>query len=116
MIPTGLRSSGDGKQAKAYLHVEDCVAGVMTAIRAAEGRTVTLNLGTPGTTSVDRIADLVSEAMGVSPTYAVTGDERGWTGDVPRMQLDIEGARTLGWEPTLSSDEAVERAIQELRG
>lgn len=47
----------------------------------------TYNLGTRTTTSVNRIADIVAEEMGLSPAYEYTGGDRGWVGDVPRMRL-----------------------------
>ncbi len=70
-------------------------------LAAADGPVATFNLGTRTTTSVTRIADVVSETMGLEPEYEYTGGDRGWTGDVPKMRLSIEargarlGARTL---------------------
>ncbi len=74
----------------------------------------TYNLGTRTTTSVDRIATIVAEELGVDPDREYTGGERGWTGDVPKMRLSIEKLSALGWEPRRSSDEAVRRAAREI--
>jgi UDP-glucose 4-epimerase len=74
----------------------------------------TYNLGTRTTTSVDRIAAIVADEMGLDPDYEYTGGDRGWTGDVPKMRLSIEKLAALGWEPSLSSDEAVRKSTQEL--
>ncbi|RLM52891.1 UDP-glucose 4-epimerase, partial [Halorubrum sp. Atlit-26R] len=74
----------------------------------------TYNLGTRTTTSVTAIADIVTEELGVDPEYSYTGGDRGWTGDVPKMRLSIEKLAALGWEPSLSSHEAVRRATRAL--
>ena len=112
--PATLEILGDGRQEKSYLHVTDCVDAMCHVVEHADGAMNTFNLGTRSTTSVTRIADIVSDEMDLDPTYDFTGGDRGWTGDVPRMRLAIEKLSTLGWEPTLESDEAVRRATREL--
>jgi hypothetical protein len=74
----------------------------------------TYNLGTRTTTSVDRIAAIVADEMGLDPEYEYTGGDRGWTGDVPKMRLSIEKLSALGWEPALASDAAVRQSTREL--
>ncbi|MFB6137898.1 MAG: NAD-dependent epimerase/dehydratase family protein [Halobacteriaceae archaeon] len=113
--PETLTILGDGRQEKSYMHVLECVDAMCHVLEhSADGPVHTYNLGTRTTTSVDRIADIVSAEMGLDPTYEHTGGERGWTGDVPRMRLSIEKLAGLGWEPDLSSDESVRRAAREL--
>jgi UDP-glucose 4-epimerase len=113
--PETLRILGDGRQEKSYLHVDDCVDAICHVVEhAGEGPVHTYNLGTRTTTSVTRIADVVSEEMGLDPDYEFTGGRRGWTGDVPRMRLSIEKLSALGWEPSGSSDDAIRRATREL--
>jgi len=112
--PTTLRILGDGRQEKSYLHVEDCIDAMCHVVDRADGPVSTVNLGTPETTSVTRIADIVADVLGVDPAYEYTGGDRGWPGDVPRMCLDVAALADLGWEPSLSSDEAVRRAAEEL--
>lgn len=117
--PDALTILGDGRQQKSYLHVTDCVDAMCHVVRHATegangGGMHTFNLGTRTTTSVDRIAEIVSAVLGVEPEFVYTGGDRGWTGDVPRMRLAIERLAALGWEPMLESDEAVRRAAEEL--
>ncbi len=112
--PTGLEILGDGRQEKSYMHVSECVHAMLYVIAEARGTYNVFNLGTRTTTSVTRIADIVSETMGVDPEYTYTGGDRGWTGDVPKMRLSVEKLGALGWEPNEASDEAVRRATQEL--
>ena len=112
--PESLTILGDGRQQKSYMHVSECVDAMLYVVERADDEFNVYNLGTRTTTSVDRIADIVSEEMGLDPTYEYTGGERGWTGDVPRMRLSIEKLAALGWEPDQSSDDAVRQATREL--
>jgi len=112
--PDSLTILGDGRQEKSYLHVEDCVDAIRHVVGNADATLNTYNLGSRTTTSVTRIADVVSEEMGLDPTYEYTGGDRGWTGDVPKMRLSIEKLAALGWEPPESSDDAVRRAARQL--
>jgi UDP-glucose 4-epimerase len=112
--PERLTILGDGRQEKSYLHVTDCVGGICHVVTNADEPFNLYNLGTRTTTSVDRIADVVSEELGVDPVYEYTGGDRGWVGDVPKMRLSIEKLSALGFEPALSSEDAVRRATREL--
>jgi UDP-glucose 4-epimerase len=112
--PETLEILGDGRQEKSYMHVAECVDAMCHVVEHADEPVNTYNLGTRTTTSVDRIADIVAEEMGLDPDYEHTGGDRGWTGDVPRMRLSIEKLRALGWVPEDSSDEAVRRGAREL--
>jgi UDP-glucose 4-epimerase len=112
--PDRLVILGDGRQEKSYLHVEDCVDAICHVVAHADDDLNIYNLGTRTTTSVDRIADVVSGELGLDPAYEYTGGDRGWTGDVPRMRLSIEKLSALGWEPEETSNAAVRRATREL--
>ncbi|AEH36668.1 NAD-dependent epimerase/dehydratase family protein [Halopiger xanaduensis] len=112
--PETLTILGNGRQEKSYLHVEDCLDAMLHVIERADAAVNTYNLGTRTTTSVDRIAAIVADEMGLEPDFEYTGGDRGWTGDVPKMRLSIEKLAALGWEPTRSSDEAVRRATREI--
>jgi UDP-glucose 4-epimerase len=112
--PETLTILGNGRQEKSYMHVEDCIEAMRYVREHAEGPVATYNLGTRTTTSVNRIADIVAEEMGLEPDYEYTGGDRGWTGDVPRMRLSIEKLAGLGWEPSAGSADAVRRATREL--
>ncbi len=112
--PETLEILGDGRQEKSYLHVDDCVDAICHVVEHASNPVNTYNLGTRTTTSVNRIADIVADVMGLDPDYEYTGGERGWTGDVPRMRLSIEKVSALGWEPATPSDQAVRSAAEQL--
>ncbi|MFB6308116.1 MAG: NAD-dependent epimerase/dehydratase family protein, partial [Haloarculaceae archaeon] len=112
--PETLTILGDGRQEKSYMHIAECLDAMAHVVEHADDPFNVYNLGTETTTSVDRIADIVSEEMGVDPTYEHTGGDRGWTGDVPRMRLAIRKLSALGWEPSQESDEAIRQSAAEL--
>jgi UDP-glucose 4-epimerase len=112
---TELEVLGDGRQAKPYLFVTDCVAGMLFGLDHAEGPLAVLNLAPPDLTSVARIAALCVAASPY-PDAAIryTGGDRGWPGDVPRSMMDPGKLAALGFRVSLSSDEAVARAVAAL--
>jgi len=112
--PETLTILGDGRQQKSYMHIDECTEAMVYAVEHADDDHNVFNLGTRTTTSVDRIADMVADELGLDPSYEYTGGDRGWTGDVPRMRLSIEKLAALGWEPTHSSDDAVRQSVRDL--
>ena len=112
--PDTLEILGNGRQQKSYMHIEDCLDAMLHVYEHADGPVATYNLGTRTTTSVDQIAEIVSDEMDLSPEFTYTGGERGWEGDVPKMRLSIEKLSALGWSPNTESTPAVRQATQEL--
>ena len=112
--PESLTILGDGRQEKSYLHVEDCVSGMAHVVEHTDEPTNIYNLGTRTTTSVTRIAEIVSDVVGCDPQFEYTGGDRGWTGDVPKMRLSIEKASAIGWSPERESAQAVRTAAEQL--
>jgi len=114
--PKRLQILGDGKQSKPYVHVEDCLDGMMFGHRHARDLVNLYNLAVPDATSVNEIAQWTIEEMGLDATRVkleYTGGSRGWPGDVPQVRLDTKKMTALGWRPSMSSAEAVRRSIRE---
>lgn len=119
--PGELEILGDGKQEKSYLHVSDLIAAILMAqgkFKASDKKSDIYNLGSLDTLSVMEIASLVISEMGLKGTkLKLTGGVdggRGWIGDVKVMLLSIDKLKGIGWEPSMSSKEAVARSIREL--
>lgn len=111
--PHQLEILGDGKQKKPYLYVTECVNGILHGYEHSKEELNVFNLGVESTTEVTRIGELVVEEMGLKDvTFTYTGGKRGWKGDVPQFQFDINKIKNIGWQPSLTSDEAVRKAIQ----
>jgi UDP-glucose 4-epimerase len=112
--PDHLRVLGDGRQEKSYLYVGDCIEAIMTAVDAhseAPGETHVYNLGTDETIVVDNSVARIVGHLGLDPEVEHTGGKRGWKGDSPLIQLDCTKIRGLGWEPTMTIEQAIGRTL-----
>jgi UDP-glucose 4-epimerase len=112
--PTRLRVLGDGRQQKSYLHVDDCIGGILLAVGADDGPGAVeiYNLGTDETVIVDESIATICEFMGVGPVLAHTGGIRGWPGDSPLIHLDCSRVHALGWTPKLTIREGIVRTLE----
>ncbi|MDA0742718.1 MAG: SDR family NAD(P)-dependent oxidoreductase [Proteobacteria bacterium] len=109
-----LEVLGNGKQQKAYLHVDDLISA-MLHVRRLSGRWQVVNIGPEDDgVSVKYIAEAVRDRVAPSATIEFGRDNRGWVGDVPRFKYSTARLATSGWAPTLSSREAVLRAVDEI--
>ncbi|MFZ5720248.1 MAG: SDR family NAD(P)-dependent oxidoreductase [Pseudomonadota bacterium] len=114
--PNELEVLGDGKQQKPYLHVSDLIEAMLFIV-ANGGRDPRqiYNIG-PEDEGFD-VAGIAAGVIAASKTGArirYTGGDRGWVGDVPRFTYSVDKLARLGWRPTMSSAEAVARAIREV--
>lgn len=113
--PEKLVVLGDGTQEKPYVHVSDLVRGLLFMRYEVDEKIACYNLGDGTTsTSVADIARLVIERRSPGALIEYTGGSRGWAGDVPRFQYDCTRIHARGWRPTMTSTEAIARAIGEL--
>ncbi len=113
--PKELEILGDGKQRKPYLYVKDCVDGMIFGYENSNDQLNYFNLGCDTSTEVTRIAELVVEEMKLKNVkLRFTGGKRGWKGDVPKFQFDVEKIRRIGWEAKYNSDEVIAKAIRDM--
>ncbi|MBT9132987.1 MAG: UDP-glucose 4-epimerase [Firmicutes bacterium] len=113
--PNELEMLGDGTQEKPYIHVEDCVDGILYGFQHSNDKVNVFNLGSFSSTSVSTIAQILVEEMGLANVkFKYTGGDRGWPGDVPQVRFDTARMEKLGWKPKYTSDEAVRKAIRDI--
>ena len=113
--PKRLEILGDGSQQKPYLHIDDCIDGMLFGMEHSNQALNLFNLGSSSSTSVVAIANMVTKTMGLEDVeFQYTGGNRGWPGDVPQVRLDMTRMSRLGWEPRYTSDEAVRQAAREI--
>jgi UDP-glucose 4-epimerase len=108
--PTRLRILGDGMQSKSYVYVEDIIAAVLAGAERVEGPFAVFNVATEDYITVNEIAALAGEVLGLAPgstTLEYTGGDRGWKGDVPVVRLDSDKIRSLGWKNERSCRDAL---------
>jgi UDP-glucose 4-epimerase len=111
--PNELKILGDGNQKKSYLHVEDCINGMLLANRKAVDFEV-FNLGSEDWITVKEIAEIVFTELHLTPKLEFGNADRGWRGDVPLMLLDISKIKKLGWKPKHNSKGAVVSTVKSL--
>jgi len=106
--PERLEILGDGKQSKDYLSVRDCIDGVMLGYEKSSDRVNIFNLGLQRQVTVDELAELVIQEMGLPKVEKVyAGGPRGWVGDNKVVYLSSEKIRKLGWTPRVTPSEAI---------
>ncbi len=113
--PDSLRILGDGRQAKPYIEVQDCVDAMLYGFEHLDQQVNCMNLACEGATSVTQIARIVLEEMGLEDArLEYTGGSRGWKGDVAQVRLDPALFRMNGWQARNDSDKAVRTAVRAL--
>jgi UDP-glucose 4-epimerase len=112
--PTKLAVLGNGKQKKSYLHVADCVGAMFTAIDKSRDAINLFNLGHTDWLEVDQSIAIITRYLGLTPRIEHAGGERGWVGDSPRILLDTQKIRALGWSPQHTIEESVIDTLQYL--
>lgn len=108
--PTRLRILGDGTQSKSYIHVEDVIDAVFTAHELTAKPFEVYNVATGDYITVNEIARLAIDAVGLQPENVLlehTGGDRGWQGDVPIVRLNTDRIRSLGWKCQRSTRQAL---------
>jgi len=115
--PDELEVLGDGTQSKSYVHVSDCVEAIMFIIDHSADRVNIFNVASSDYVKVTSIARIVVEEMGLGNVrFRYTGGSRGWKGDVPKVRMDVSKINALGWKSSMTSEEAVRLAVNELQG
>ena len=104
---------GDGNQTKPFMHVVDLLDAIDISMENVSGFDV-FNVAGSGTTSVNNIAKIVCEEMNIKDVeFEYTGGKIGWKGDVPIYNFNTLKIRSLGWQNTLNSTEAVRLATKQ---
>ena len=116
--PEALTVLGNGTQRKSYLHVSDCVDGMLFGFHNAKASYQCFNLASVGVSNVRFIAEEVvrevASKTGVTARLIFGEGDRGWVGDVPYTHLDGAKFASLGWKAKYDSDSAVKLAISEV--
>ncbi len=102
---------GDGGTQRDYTYVDDIVRGLESALdwvmQAPAGRFEIINLGGGATTSLAQVVELLSTALGVTPSVKRLSAQ---PGDVRRTYANLEKARSLlGYHPQVSIEEGISR-------
>lgn len=112
---TQLEVLGDGNQRKQYLHVIELIDAMLYITTHAYNKLNYYNIGTldQGVT-VKQIAQCVLQHSYPTAKINYTGGAKGWVGDIPRFEYSVDKLTKLGWQPKLSSYEALEKSVIEI--
>jgi UDP-glucuronate 4-epimerase len=103
---------GDGNTSRDYTYVDDTVDGVIAATEKEFGYEI-INLGESQTVELDRLIELLEQAMGVK---AEINRQPAQPGDVPITFANIEKAqRLLGYNPQVKIEDGIPRFIEWFR-
>jgi len=106
--PKALEILGDGQQRKSYIHVSDCIDGILFAVKNSNEMANIFNIGSKDTINSTQIGELIVNEMELQDVkFTYTGGTRGWKGDVPKMLLSIDKLHKLGWNPSHNSKSSV---------
>jgi len=112
-----LEILGNGKQTKSYIHIKDCIDGLLISEKNNNQNVEIYNLSNKDWIDVMSIAKIVCKTMKVDKSVIKlsggTKDGRGWIGDVKKMRLDIKKIKKEGWIPSINSKKSVEKACIE---
>ena len=113
--PAELEVLGDGNQAKPYFHVADLLDAMLFIHDRAAEKLNYFNIGTADSvTTVRYIAEAVVRTMAPAARIRYTGGSKGWVGDVAKFDYSVAKLDALGWSPKLTSNQAVDCAVQEI--
>jgi UDP-glucose 4-epimerase len=114
---TKLKILGDGTQCKSYIYISDVLDSIELIISRMEDGIYfdVYNVATTDQITVTDIAKLTCDTIGLDSTvvdFIYSGGDRGWNGDVPKIILNSDKIRSLGWSNRLSSVEAVKTSLK----
>lgn len=97
--PARLTILGDGNQTKSYMHVNDCVDGILLGLAKSNLPVNTLNLGLDDVCTVSESVSRICKFLNLSPKLIYMGGSKGWVGDNPLIHLDVTRIKKMGWKP-----------------
>lgn len=104
---------GDGLQTRSFCYIDDLVEGLIRLMQTQTPDPV--NLGNPAEITIKELAELVIRLTGSEAGTRVLPDRRDPT-DPQQRRPDISRAtEVLGWEPSISLQEGLQRTIDDFR-
>ncbi|MFD9428481.1 MULTISPECIES: NAD(P)-dependent oxidoreductase [unclassified Streptomyces] len=107
-----LHLNGGGQQVRDLTHVDDIAEGTLHALTSPRAHNETINIGTGVATSIRDVAEAVRDHFPNTDFLAMplpAGDPLGGYASIRRMEA------VLGWTPTVTVTDGVERYVQWLR-
>lgn len=109
--PDYLRVLGNGNQKKSYLHVNDCINGILVGLSGNKKINI-YNLGTDETILVKESIEEILYTLKLKPKVMYGKEDRGWIGDNPVIFLDCSKIRDIGWKPEFSIRAGIQSTLE----
>jgi UDP-glucose 4-epimerase len=117
-----LRILGDGSQSKSYVYVDDILDAIFLVYEELNQKNSkffdTYNVATDDYITVTEIANIALEVFNLlqnQVSFNYSGGDRGWKGDVPKVLLDVNKIKKLGWKANKNSHQAIRCAISSMK-
>lgn len=113
--PHMLSVLGDGSQSKSYLHVSDLIDAMFYIKNTQSNKLNIFNVGAADSlTSVKNIAEEVVNKISPKAKIYYGDENRGWIGDVPKVNFSSKKLYSIGWKPKFTSAQAITKAISQI--
>ncbi len=114
--PNELEILGDGMQSKSYMHVSDCVSAMLFAESLDLDSVNIFNLASKNATTVDELAKIVIENVGLSIQKVNIKHTGGlsWKGDVTQSMLDTNKIKSMGFAFSYDSNQSIGMTVKQL--
>ena len=113
--PTRLEVLGNGTQQKTYIHVSELVDAMLFINDNTRDEMNYYNIGAMDDgIYVKQIAEEVVKVVSPGAAINYQQGDRGWVGDVPRFYYTVDKLKKIGWSPSMSSLEAMQKAVNEI--
>ena len=112
-----LQILGNGKAEKSYLHVQDCISGVLKVsincrpVSNSQHKFDVYHLGLNETILVKESAKWIADCLQLSPNFHFEPQLRGWIGDNFFVHLSTEKIEKLGWKAQYSLKESIKETV-----
>jgi UDP-glucose 4-epimerase len=106
---------GDGTQSKPYMYVHELIDSIFFVMNNSNSLINVFNVGPKDEVTVSEIASIFIENFGQNQKIKYTGGKIGWKGDISKYSQNSQKINQLGWEPKLTSKEAIIKTIQKIK-
>jgi UDP-glucose 4-epimerase len=108
--PRELPVHGDGTQERDFNYIRNVIDAMLLLAEKASFTADVYNLGGAETVNIRCVAEMLCEAMGVSPKLVFSGVVR--PGETQRWVADISRIRTLGYTPRVTLKEGLAETVR----
>jgi len=100
---------GDGAQVRDFSYVTDVVDALILIAERGPMAGEAYNIASGDFVTVDKLARMIAQAMGLAPTLAYSG--AGYTGDTSHWFADISRLQALGYAPRVGLAEGLRETV-----